>query len=189
MLFLLKRRWATALPALVLLASIGVLGRRLLPAPPPIDFTPCHVLLGIGVFCGILASDMVLHTLLLLTFRKSYRTRYRELAALFRGQTIPAILSGAVLAGIGEEMAFRGMSTSALYLLPGAALFGLLHHIRPSLWIFTPWAIYQGLLLAGALYVTDSLAVNMVAHFCHDLAGFLIFRRLNQRPTGMERLS
>jgi membrane protease YdiL (CAAX protease family) len=61
-------------------------------------------------------------------------------------------------------------------------VFGLLHHIRASLWPFTLWAIWQGLLLAAGLWCTGELAVTMEAHFLHDLIGFLLFLYLNHQP-------
>jgi membrane protease YdiL (CAAX protease family) len=85
------------------------------------------------------------------------------------------------MAAVGEELVFRGLSLAPAYLIPAAIVFGLLHHIRASLWLFTVWAVYQGLLFAAALYLTQALAVTMTAHFLHDLAGFLLFVRLNRR--------
>src|SRR5262249_58322033 len=112
--------------------------------------------------------------------KQRYRERHRQLAAVFRGQTFPAILCGALMAGVGEELLFRGLDPGLGYLLGGAVVFGLLHHIRRELWPFTLWAIWQGLLFAAAIYVTEMLCVTMVAHFLHDFIGFLIFRYLNR---------
>jgi membrane protease YdiL (CAAX protease family) len=59
-----------------------------------------------------------------------------------------------------------------------------LHHVRRSLWPFTVWAVFQGLLFGTALHATGVLCVPMVAHFLHDLAGFGIFHYLNRKPKG-----
>jgi membrane protease YdiL (CAAX protease family) len=83
------------------------------------------------------------------------------------------------MAGLGEELVFRGLSTDGRYLIASAVAFGLLHHIRRSLWPFTLWAVWEGLLFAAALWYFEALSVTMTAHFLHDLAGFLIFRHLN----------
>jgi len=99
---------------------------------------------------------------------------------LFRGQRLPAIVLGAGMAGVGEELVFRGLSLEPAYLIGGAVVFGLLHHVRASLWPFTVWAIYQGLLFAAAVSLTQALTVTMTAHFLHDSAGFLLFRCLNR---------
>src|SRR5262249_35604196 len=137
--------------------------------------------LGLAAFSVVVVSDVLLHGTFSLVFGTPYRKRHRELVEVFRGQTLAAILAGAALAGLGEEPVFRGLTRDPAYLLAGVVLFGLLHHVRRSLWPFTVWAAWQGALLAAALYVTGNLGVVMVAHFLHDLAGFLVFRYLNGR--------
>lgn len=179
MLFLLKRTWRAALLALVLLSALGLGLRALLASGPKFGFSVQAVVLGVAVVGGVLLSDVCLHGLFCLLFSDKYRRRHRELAAVFQGQQLSAILAGALMAGIGEELVFRGLGTSLPYLVGGAFVFGLLHHIRRDLWPFTVWAMWQGLLFAAALYFTQMLCVTMVAHFLHDLAGFLVFRYLN----------
>jgi hypothetical protein len=68
--------------------------------------------------------------------------------------------------------------------VPAAVAFGLLHHVRRSLWPFTPWSIWEGLLLAAGLFYTGNLAATMVGHFLHDVIGFLVFRYVNARFAG-----
>jgi membrane protease YdiL (CAAX protease family) len=185
MLFLLKRTWAGGLAGLALLAALGLALRHLLSDVPPILPSWQHVLLGVAVVAVVLVSDVSLHGLFCLVFGESYRRRHRELAAVFRGQTLAAILAGAAMAGLGEELVFRGLSKEAPYLIVSAVAFGLLHHVRWSLWPFTAWAVWQGLLFAAALWYFEALSVTMTAHFLHDFAGFLIFRRLNaMKPAG-----
>jgi membrane protease YdiL (CAAX protease family) len=179
MLFLLKRTWPGGLAGLASLALLGLVLRHLLPAVPPIDPSWQNVLLGVGVVGAVLMSDVTLHGLFCLLFGATYRHRHRELAEVFRGQSLAAILAGAAMAGLGEELVFRGLSADGRYLIASAVAFGLLHHVRGSLWPFTAWAIWQGLLFAAALWYFEKLSVTMTAHFLHDLSGFLIFRRLN----------
>jgi membrane protease YdiL (CAAX protease family) len=179
MLFLLKRTWKGALAALAALTALGLGLRGLLGDPPALAVSARTGLLGLGVFAGVLCSDLLLHLLFCLTFGEHYRKRYRELAALFREQSTPAILAGAVLAGVGEELVFRGLSTQPGVLIGAACCFGLFHHVRRSLWPFSLWATWQGLLFALALQATGALFVCMTAHFLHDLAGFVVFRHLN----------
>jgi membrane protease YdiL (CAAX protease family) len=184
MLFLLKRTWPTALAALVVLAAVGLGLRQFLPVVPPIRATPTAFLLGFATVGGVLVSDALIHGLAWLIFRESYLRRYRELAGVFRGQTTAAILAGAGMAGLGEELVFRGLDVGPVYLVTAAILFGLLHHIRLSLWPFTLWSILEGLLFAAALYLTQDLVVTMTAHFLHDGAGFAIFRHFNRQGSG-----
>src|SRR5437016_3521608 len=145
MLFLLKRTWRTGLIALIILTGLGLILRLLGGEGPPLAMSPRTALFGVGVFVGVLGSDLLLHGLFQVTFGESYRKRYEGLAGLFRGQSAAAILVGAAMAGIGEELLFRGLSSQPLYLATAAVLFGILHHIRRSLWPFAVWAIWQGL--------------------------------------------
>jgi membrane protease YdiL (CAAX protease family) len=185
MLFLLKRTWPGGLAGLAVLALCGLALRHVLGEVPPFAPSWQHLLLGVAVVGGVLVSDVSLHGLLCLVFGESYRRRHRELAAVFRGQTFAAILAGAAMAGLGEELVFRGLSDDGRVLVAAALVFGLLHHVRRSLWPFTLWAAWQGLLFAAALWYFRALSVTMTAHFLHDFAGFLIFRRLNAaRPAG-----
>jgi membrane protease YdiL (CAAX protease family) len=179
MLFLLKRTWPGGLLGLTCLALLGLGLRAVVPAPAPIDSSWRNVFVGGGVVGVVLLSDVALHGLLCLAFGEDYRRRHRELAEVFLGQSLPAVLMGAAMAGLGEELVFRGPSTDLRFLIPSAVVFGLLHHVRRSLWPFTVWAAWQGLLFAGALWYFEKLSVTATAHFLHDFAGLLIFRRLN----------
>jgi membrane protease YdiL (CAAX protease family) len=182
MLFLWKRRWPTAVAALVGLTAVGLTLRHLRPDVPPFDLTGQTVLLGVAVFGVVLISDATLHGLFCVLFGAPYRRRHRELVLAFQGQGVAAMLAGALMAGVGEELVFRGLNGGWVYLSVSAVVFGLLHHFRARLWPFTAWAVYQGLLFALALYLTQALAVTMTAHFLHDLAGFLLFAHLRRRP-------
>jgi membrane protease YdiL (CAAX protease family) len=181
MLFLLKRHWTSGLLGLAILALLGIALRSLFHDGPPVTPTLTAALLGAAAFAVVVSSDVALHGLFLVVFGAPYRRRHRELTEVFRTQSIAAILVGAAMAGLGEELVFRGLAIGPIYLVAAAILFGLLHHIRRSLWPFTLWAMWQGLLLAGAVFLTGDLFVSMVAHFLHDLTGFLIFRYLNRR--------
>ncbi len=180
MLFLLKRTSVGGLIALAVLVGVGLLLRQLLGGGVAIIPSVTTLLLGVAAFLGVLTSDVTLHGLSIVAFGDAYRKRHRELAEVFRGQSLAAILTGAAMAGLGEELVFRGLSLQPAYLVAAAVVFGLLHHVRGALWPFTIWAVWQGLLLATALYLTGDLGVTMVAHFLHDFFGFLIFRHLNR---------
>jgi membrane protease YdiL (CAAX protease family) len=166
---------------MVVLAALGLSLRVLLDTGPAFGISPHNALLGLGVVAVVLVSDLILHTIFSLTLGNSYLERYRELAGVFQGQRVSAIVAGATMAGVGEELVFRGLGTNETYLVLAAVLFGCLHHIRRSLGLFTLWAMYEGLLFAGALYLTQMLFVTMVAHFLHDLMGFFVFRHLNRQ--------
>jgi len=185
MLFILKKTAPLALAAVAALAALGV-GLRWLTPPdlPSLRFTPVIALMGLAACGGVLVSDALIHGTLCRAFGERYRRLYHELAGEFRGQGVAAMIAGAAMAGIGEELVFRGWSTSLTILLPLAVSFGLLHHIRGRLWPFTLWSVWEGVLFALTLWWTRELAVTMTAHFLHDALGFVIFRRENRRATG-----
>ncbi len=192
MLFLLKRTWPRAVLGLTGLVLLGLALRHFLEPIPPIQPSWQHLLLGVALVACVLLSDISLHGGLSLIFGERYRRRHRELAALFRGQTPAAILTGAVMAGLGEELVFRGLTEDGRWLASSAVVFGLLHHVKRSLWPFTVWAAWQGLLFGAALWYYRELTVTMTAHGLHDLAGFLIFRHLNantpEKPRGCQEV-
>jgi membrane protease YdiL (CAAX protease family) len=180
MLFLLKRNVPRSLAALVALVALGLGLRLLVTHPTPLEFTPTQALLGLEVVGLVLVGDALIHGLSLLLFGPRYWALYQQLAGTFRQQPLAAMVSGALMAGIGEELVFRGLSASPVVLMPLAVAFGLLHHLGRTLWPFTLWSIWEGLLFAFAVVYTQALLPTMIAHFLHDLIGFLIFRWVNR---------
>ncbi len=180
MLFLLKRSLASSLSALVVLVLLGLGLRQVVPSPTPLQFSFPLALTGVAICAGVICIDGLIHGSFWLLLGPWYLQRYEELAGLFRQQGLAGMAGGALLAGLGEELLFRGLTLSPLPLLGLAVLFGLLHHVRRELWLFTLWSIWEGLLFAGALLWVGTLLPTMVAHFLHDLIGFLIFRRVNR---------
>jgi membrane protease YdiL (CAAX protease family) len=176
MLFLLKRTTAGALTGLLVLAGTGLLLRATLGVQSPaLTVTPGIVAAGLLTCAVMLAGDACIHGTSILLWGAAYRRRHRELAELFRGQNLAALLAGSAMAGVGEEIVFRGLSSGPFYLVTGAVVFGLLHHLPGSLRPYTVWSIWEGLLLAAALWLTEELVVTMIAHFLHDAIGFVIF--------------
>jgi membrane protease YdiL (CAAX protease family) len=176
MLFLLKRRTSTSLIALAAMLVIAMASRQLTSGVPVLHATLPLVVIGVGVAACLVVIDGVLHALASWLFGAAYHKRFHELSDVFRRQSYSAMVAGAMIAGIGEELIFRGLGTSAWYLFGAAVVFGLLHHIRRSLWPFTLWSILEGCLFGLALILTGELAVTMVAHFLHDLIGFIVFK-------------
>jgi membrane protease YdiL (CAAX protease family) len=181
MLFLLKSTWLGGLLGLILLTLLGLAGNHLASNPWPVELTFSDIGSGVVTVGLVLLSDGLIHGTLSLLFGERYRHKHRELAGLFRGQTFLAMVLGALMAGIGEELCFRSLDQGEVYLFGSAMVFGLLHHIRTSLWPFTLWSIWQGVLFALALLHFQHLGVTMTAHFLHDLLGFLLFRYLYNR--------
>jgi hypothetical protein len=158
------------------MAAIGMAIRQNSESAAPFHPTFALVAIGVAVAASIIVIDGIVHTLAGWLFGEAYHRRFRELTEVFRGQSYAAMVAGALMAGIGEELIFRGLGTSHWYLCGAAVVFGLLHHVRRSLWPFTLWSIVEGSLFALALVLTGDLVVTMVAHFLHDLIGFLVFK-------------
>ena len=180
MLFLVKRSSIASLVLLGAFASIALLIRSQFSVGPSLGASWENVGKGVIVVSLVIVSDGVIYGLLWLFCGKWYLTRHQDLMATVRDQSILAILCGSLLAGIGEELVFRGLSQRLEVLLPLAVIFGLLHHVRRKLTIITLWSVWQGILFALALYWTQSLLVTMVAHFLHDFCGYIAFRFFNR---------
>ncbi len=180
MLFLLKRTVSRALAGLLALLALGLALRQGDWPVPPLHATWTGLVSGLGVFVVVLASDGLIHGTLCLTLGERYLVRYRQLEKVFRNQNLAAVGMGALMAGLGEEMVFRGGCSELGYLMPMAVLFGMMHHIRASLWPITIWSVWEGILFVIALLVTGELLAVMVAHALHDGVGFLVFRWHNR---------
>lgn len=138
------------------------------------------------------SSDGLLHGIGCLGWGENYSRRYRDLVHFFDGQGALPILAGGLLAGVGEELLFRGIILQGLRgpcgdvaaVALSAILFGLAHWLwwRPLLHPFVIWATWEGALLGMAYLYSDSLFVNMVLHGSHDVLGFTLFAL--QRRTG-----
>jgi membrane protease YdiL (CAAX protease family) len=114
------------------------------------------------------------------------------LVPLFRDCRLVELAIIATLAGIGEEMLFRGVIQAAaaveiggqrgvwLGLLLASVLFGLLHAITPT------YAILAGLIglyLGGLWLASGNLLTPVVAHGAYDfLALMYLMRARGQRP-------
>lgn len=198
MLFLAKRRAATAWAAAAVLAMaawllkqpLGLAWNMSLDGDLPWKAVPWKLAVGI---LAVAASDGLLHTLFRGVGGRWYAERYRLLIDSFAGQTPLAMLAGAVLAG-AEELLFRGVLLEALRSSPGGlgefaavvisgAAFGAAHALPDRrLALFAVWSVWEGVVL-GALYVwTGSLAAAVILHALHDFVGFSAWAW--QRRTG-----
>jgi len=103
-----------------------------------------------------------------------------NIVSLFRGATTWQIAAIAVLAGVGEEMLFRGIIQQGLQgwlgpwpgLLLASFAFGAAHWVTRSYMIF---ACVMGLYLGLLYWRTDSLLVPVIVHALYD---FLALRML-----------
>ena len=96
---------------------------------------------------------------------------------LFRRASVSDLLVVAALAGLGEELLFRGVLQDEFGIWIASAVFGLLHGPSRELWPLALWATVMGVLL-GALYqASGNLFVPALAHALYDGAALVYVRR------------
>lgn len=114
--------------------------------------------------------------------RELRRTYFQPLFAPLSFAELAAI---SALAGIGEEIFFRGAMQSALGWPAATIAFGLCH-IGPGGrgWVLVAWATAAGGVLAWLAIATGGLLAPIVAHAGYDLAALIWIRREARRSHG-----
>ena len=126
--------------------------------------------IGLATAAGLAAIQFIL--LRLVPERgpvRALRRLYRELLfPLFRASTPLEIVVISVLAGVGEEVLFRGAMQPEWGLIVTSLVFGLLHvggRLTAALGI---WAACTGALLGWLMIATGGLLAPIVAHMAYD---------------------
>ena len=112
-----------------------------------------------------------------------------HLAPYLTGVSAGGIVLVSLMAGVGEEVLFRGVIQAGLAeRLPawlavgiGALLFGVVH------WVTLSYAVFAGLIgvYLGTLFlVTDNLLVPMVTHALYDVVALSVLVRLKPTAPG-----
>lgn len=145
----------------------------------------------IGMIAGIgLALGVVLATRFGTTVLRQLRRDFDLVIALFRDLSLAEVALISALAGIGEEMFFRGLLQTWLTdlielhvaVLLVAVTFGLLHAISRS---YAVYATLLGLALGYLYHYTGSLPATILAHGVYDFAAILYGTKvLAQHPVG-----
>jgi membrane protease YdiL (CAAX protease family) len=100
---------------------------------------------------------------------RGLRRLYREvLRPLFSTLSFGEIVLVSLLAGVGEELLFRGAVQPAWGLVAASVLFGLCHVGGRTTWPLGVWAGAVGLLLGWLAVLTDGLLAPIVAHAAYD---------------------
>ena len=104
---------------------------------------------------------------------------------LFAPLSVPEMVAISALAGVGEEILFRG-AVQAQFGWPIATVaFGLCHlGFSRRGWVLGAWAAIAGGVLAGLAIATGGLAAPIVAHAGYDLAALLWIRRQARSAAG-----
>jgi membrane protease YdiL (CAAX protease family) len=113
------------------------------------------------------------------------------LVPLFRGCRLAELAVISVLAGVGEEMLFRGVIQEAVAgrldgplgvavaLVLASLLFGLAHAITPS---YAVLAGLVGLYLGGLWIATGNLLVPITAHAVYDFLALVYLVKIRGEP-------
>jgi len=96
-----------------------------------------------------------------------------DIKAIFSEAKLPDLCLISVLAGIAEELLFRGVIQVKLGIVGASIIFGLLHFITPAYFII---ATIMGFYLGILFQYYDSLLIPIQLHFIYDL-GALIYLR------------
>jgi len=109
------------------------------------------------------------------------------IAPLFARSSLADVTAIALLAGVGEELLFRGLIQAGLTELAGAGvaliaaslLFGLLH------WVTRTYAVLAalfGVYLGGLFLATGDLVAPIVTHAMYDVVALVYLRQRGQTP-------
>jgi membrane protease YdiL (CAAX protease family) len=143
--------------------------------------------LGVGI--GVAASLPLVAILVLITrfpagpFARLHQVVTTEIVPIFDGCNILDFAMISLLAGVGEELLFRGVLQNALgqWLSPAVGLvlasllFGLAHPITTA---YAVLATLFGLYLGGLWLWTGNLLVPIAAHAVYDFLALVYLVRL-----------
>lgn len=108
---------------------------------------------------------------------RSVRRLYLDaLLPLFGRVSGTQIVIISLVAGVGEELLFRGAVQPELGLLPASVIFGLLHMGGSGTLAFGCWAMVMGAVLGGLAIRTEGLLAPIVAHAVYDAAAMSYIR-------------
>jgi len=142
---------------------------------------------GVATLWGLAGSVATYVVIMLLTRipglpRDSWEAQLKKLHRFACDYSWPVLIALSVLAGVGEELLFRGALqgwlvwhlSDGVAIVAAAVLFGLVHYLS-----FTYFVIATGLgLLLGTVYwLTDSLLLVMVWHGVYDMIALYSLRR------------
>ncbi len=148
--------------------------------PVRLGATPIAVAAGAGVALALAVAQWWLQRWApaigpVRVLRELQRTVFQP---LFAGLSVAEMIAISALAGIGEEIFFRG-AVQAAFGWPIAALaFGVCHlGMTRRSWVLGVWAALSGGVLAALAIATDGLLAPIVAHAGYDLAALIWLRR------------
>lgn len=127
-----------------------------------------------------------LHRIESAALRELFQWIQGQVRTMFAGASTLQLALISLLAGLGEELLFRGVLQPALQMASGglaglllaSLLFGVAHWLNAAYVIF---AFLMGLYLGAMYWMTENLVVPIIIHGAYD---FLALRMLLDRPAG-----
>jgi membrane protease YdiL (CAAX protease family) len=101
-----------------------------------------------------------------------------EVFPLFRSLSAGELVLLVSLAGLGEEILFRGALQQEIGLWGASLIFGVMHGPARALWVLAVWATLMGVALGLLFQVSGNLVVPVLAHALYDGAALVYVRRL-----------
>jgi membrane protease YdiL (CAAX protease family) len=162
------------------LFGVGLVWAWLRDIPLPLGFSPRLLLLALVAALVLAGLNLSLYHRLRRRWRSARVIVFleEEVFPIFRGASTVELSLLSALAGLGEEVFFRGVLQSETGLVPASLLFGLAHGPTPPLAGLAAWAAAMGLALGGLYLWSGSLAVAILVHAAYDLAALVYLRRL-----------
>lgn len=186
MLFYAKRSVRVQLLSLATLAAGACLIAAQRGGLPPIRFNPDTALLLIAAILGAALLDAAVLALHFLTTGRGFVGQIRDTLDEILGGLSPAGVIGAgLIAGIGEELLFRGAIQPWLGLPAAVALFTIAHMGTRPLLRLAVWTAIEGLYLGVLLILTGNLLIPMIVHGVHDTIGILVIQRARAWSDGV----
>jgi len=158
------------------------------PPLEQIEWTMRGTLLGLAAAVPMVAALVLMTRFPVGPFAELEEVVRRMIVPLFRPCTLLELAMICALAGLGEEMLFRGVAQAGLERASGSpwlalavasVLFGLAHPITLA------YAVLAGLIgvyLGWLLLATDNLLVPIVTHAAYDFVALVYLLRAGKTP-------
>jgi membrane protease YdiL (CAAX protease family) len=167
--------------ALMLLGGLWIYLARL---PAPLGDPGVAVAAGVGTALGLSVSQWWLqhHAPNVPPVARLRQLTRTLLVPMFAPLSLAELAAISALAGIGEEIFFRGAMQPALGWPVATLAFGLCHVSRRS-WALGVWALAAGAGLAALAIVTGGVLAPIVAHAVYDFVALIWVQRLAREGT------
>ncbi len=101
------------------------------------------------------------------------RTMLTDVKALFENAGLTDLFAISLLAGISEELLFRGILQVKYGIITASLLFGLVHFVTPA---YAVAAVIMGFYIGYVYQLSGNLIVPVQLHFMYDLSALIYLR-------------